>query len=231
MRVRRIHPACLPPADAMRLQRWLAAKVEARGSLRGRLRLVAAVDCSPSADGHLHAVAVLCEGPAWKVVEEASASGRPPAPYIPGLLSFREAPLVLEALSKLPGRPQVLLVDGHGRLHPRRLGLASHVGLHVEVPTIGVGKSLLVGTHQRPGTHKGDWVEVTDHGERVGVALTTRAGTQPVYVSVGHRIGLLPAARIVLACASRYRIPEPIRQADLRSRRLAREAGAAPRTR
>lgn len=226
MRVRRIHPAGLPPAAALRLQRWLAAKVQARGSLRGRLRLVAAVHCSASPDGHLHAVAVLCEGPDWKVVEEASASGLPPAPSLPGLASFREAPLVLEALRKLPGRPQVLLVQGHGRLHPRRLGLASHVGLQVEVPTVGVSPTLEVGTHQPAGPRRGEWVEVTDHGERLGVALTTRAGAQPVYVSVGHRIGLLPAARIVLACAPQQRLPEPLRAAGLRSRRLAREAGA-----
>ncbi len=118
----------------------------------------------------------------------------------------------------------IWLVDGHGRLHPRRMGIASHVGLHVYVPTIGVGKSLLVGTHGKPGPKAGEWVAVTDRGEKLGVALTTKSKTRPVYVSVGNRIGLLPAARIVLACSGRYRLPEPIRQADLRSRRLARAA-------
>jgi deoxyribonuclease V len=217
----------MPPADAIRLQRWLSSKVVARGSLRRRLRLVAGVDCSPSPDGHLHAVAVLCEAPGWEVVEQASASARPLQPYVPGLLSFREAPLVLEALRKLPTRPDALLVDGHGLLHPRRMGIASHIGLHVDVPTIGVGKSLLVGVHGPPGPKPGDWVAVTHHGERLGIALTTRARSKPIFVSVGNGIGLLPAGRIALACVGRYRLPEPIRQADLRSRRLARAAAAA----
>jgi deoxyribonuclease V len=115
-------------------------------------------------------------------------------------------------------------VDGHGRAHPRRLGIASHVGLHVDVPTIGVGKSLLVGVHGSPGTQPGNWAELTDHGERIGLALTTRRGVKPVYVSVGNKIGLIPAARIVLACVTRYRLPEPLRQADLRSRSSSRRA-------
>jgi deoxyribonuclease V len=227
VKVRRIHPFDLPPSDGIRLQRWLATRVVAKGSFRRRLKLVAGADCSPSADGHLHAVVVLCEAPEWRVVEEASASAVPGMPYVPGLLSFREAPLILEALKKLRTRPDVLLVDGHGRLHPRRLGIAAHVGLHVDVPVIGVGKSLLVGVHGKPGPNQGDWVSVTDRGERIGVALTLKPRTSPVYVSVGNGIGLLPAARIVLATAAKHRLPEPIRQADLRSRKLARESVAA----
>jgi deoxyribonuclease V len=222
VKVRSVHPFDLPAADAIRLQRWLAAKVVATGSVKRRLKLVAAVDCSPSPDGHLHAVAVLCEAPGWRVVEQASASAQPRLPYVPGLLSFREAPIMLEALRKLPGAPDVLLVDGHGRLHPRRMGIACHLGLHVDVPTIGVGKKLLVGVHEKPGPKAGDWVGVSDHGERLGIALTTKAKARPVYVSVGNGLGLLPAGRIVLACVTRYRLPEPIRQADLLSRRVAR---------
>lgn len=222
MRVRSLHPFHLPPADGIRLQRWLATRVVSTGSLRRRLRLVAGADCSPSADGHLHAVVVVCEAPAWKVVDEASASALPLMPYVSGLLSFREAPLLLEALKKLRTRPDVLLVDGHGRLHPRRLGLASHLGLHLDVPTIGVGKSLLVGVHTAPGPKPGDWAGVIDRGERIGVALRTKARTAPIYVSVGSGLGLLPSARIVLSTVTRYRVPEPVRQADLRSRRLAR---------
>jgi len=227
VRVRTLHPFDLPPADGIRLQRWLADKVVSRGSLRRRLKLVAGADCSPSPDGHLHAVVVLCEAPDWRVVEEASASAKPFLPYVPGLLSFRETPLILEALRKLRTPPDALLVDGHGRLHPRRMGIASHIGLHIDVPTIGVGKSLLVGVHGKPGPKAGEWVAVTDRGERLGVALTTKARAKPIYVSVGHGIGLLPAARIALACSVRHRLPEPIRQADLRSRRLARAAALA----
>lgn len=228
MKVRRLHPfEHIPPRDGVRLQRWLATQVEPRGRFRRKLRLVAAADCSPSPDGHLHACVVLCEAPEWEVVEVASASAKPPMPYVPGLLSFREAPMVLEALRKLPTRPDVLLVDGHGLAHPRRMGIATHIGLHVDVPTIGVGKSKLVGVHGEPGRNFGDWVAVTDKGRRIGLALTTRANVKPVYVSIGNRIGLIPAARIVLACVKRYRIPEPIRQADRRSREMARTMAGA----
>ncbi len=225
MRTRALHPfGPLARREAIRLQEWLAGHVVARGSFRRKLRLVAGVDCSPSPDGYLHAAVVLCEAPTWAVVEEAHASGQPAMPYHTGLLSFREAPIALEALRKLRTRPDAVLVDGHGRAHPRRLGLASHVGLHLDVPTIGVGKTRLVGTHGEPGPKPGAWAALTDRGEQIGIVLRTRRGVRPVYVSVGHGLGLLPSARIVLACVTRYRLPEPIRQADLRSRRMARTA-------
>lgn len=223
MKVRRLHPfEHVPPKDGIRMQRWLAERVEPRGRFRRKLRLVAAADCSPSPDGHLHACVVLCEAPGWNVVEEAYASALPLMPYIPGLLSFREAPIVLEALRKLRTAPDVLLVDGHGIAHPRGVGIATHVGLHLDVPTIGVAKSKLCGEHEEPGAAFGEWSTLRHKGRRVGLALRTRARTKPVYVSVGNRIGLMPAARIVLACVKRYRIPEPIRQADGRSRKTAR---------
>lgn len=225
MKVRKLHPfKHIPPRDGIRLQKWLATRVEARGRFRRKLRLVAAADCSPSPDGRLHACVVLCEPPSWEVVEVATSSAKPFMPYVPGLLSFREAPIILEALRKLPTTPDVLLLDGHGIAHPRRVGIATHVGLHLDIPTIGVGKSKLVGVHGEPGKGFGDWVAVTYKGTRIGVALTTRPNSKPVYVSVGNRIGLLPAARIVLACVKKFRIPEPIRHADRRSRTLARNA-------
>lgn len=223
MKVRRVHPfERITPKDGVRLQRWLAERVEPRGRFRRTLRLVAAADCSPAPDGRLHACVVLCRAPDWEVVEVARASAKPFLPYVPGLLSFREAPIVLEALRRLRGAPDVLLVDGHGIAHPRRVGIATHVGLHIDVPTIGVGKSRLCGEHAEPGTGFGDWAALTDGGRRIGVALRTRADVKPVYVSVGNRIGLMPAARIVLACVKTFRIPEPIRQADRRSRERAR---------
>ena len=151
-------------------------------------------------------------------------------PYVSGLLSFREAPILLEALRKLRITPDLLLVDGHGVAHPRGLGLAAHIGLHVDVATIGVGKARLVGEHGRPGRRRGDWVALTYARRRVGVVLTTREGTKPVYVSVGNGIALFPAARRVLDLAVKYRLPEPIRQADLISRRLARAAGRVAAT-
>jgi len=224
VKVRNLHPFDLPPADAARLQTWLSSKVVAKGTTRRKLRVVAGLDCSIGADGHVHGAVVACAAPDWRVIEAASASAAAPMPYVPGLLSFRETPILLEALKLLRVTPDLLLVDGHGVAHPRGLGIAAHIGLHVDVPTVGVGKSLLVGEHGRPGRKRGDWMPLVLRRRRIGLVLTTRDGTKPVYVSVGHRIALFPAARRVLETCTKYRLPEPIRHADRISRRLARAA-------
>lgn len=225
MKVRRLHPFDLPPADAARLQTWLSAQVASKGTIRRKLRIVAGLDCSIGADGHVHGAVVACAAPDWHVVEVASASAAAPMPYVPGLLSFREAPILLEALRRLRIRPDLLLVDGHGVAHPRGLGLASHIGLHVDVPTVGVAKEVLVGEHEKAGRKRGDWVALRYGRRRVGLVLTTRDGTKPVFVSVGNGIALFPAARRVLETATKYRLPEPIRWADRISRKLARTSG------
>jgi deoxyribonuclease V len=230
VRVKSLHPFDLPPKDAIRLQTWLAGRVVTRGSLRRRPRLVAGLDCSIDRDGHVHGAVVVCKAPDWQVVETVAHSAPAPMPYIPGLLSFREAPILLHALRSLRTTPDLLLVDGHGIAHPRGLGIAAHVGLHVDVPTVGVAKSLLVGVHPKAGPHFGDWRPLTIGKKRVGVLLTTRERVKPVFVSVGNRIGLFPAARAVLATCAGYRLPEPIRQADIVSRRLARTGGRVAAT-
>ena len=223
MRVRAaIHRFDVTPREAVALQRELAGRVRARGAAARRLRLVAGVDCALDGAGVLHAAAVLCAAPGWEVVAEASAAGRPGMAYVPGLLSFREAPLVLEALGRLEGEPQAVLVDGQGIAHPRRLGIAAHLGLHLDVPVVGVGKSRLVGEHEEPGPERGDSAPLVHRGERIGSVVRTRARVKPVYVSVGNRISLAAAVRVVLATCTRYRLPEPVRQADLLSRRRAR---------
>ncbi len=224
MKVRTLHPFDLPPTDAVRLQSWLSSKVVATGSFRRKLRLVAGLDCSIDKDGHVHGAVVLCAAPDWKPVEVVSASAPAPMPYVSGLLSFREAPILLDALRKLRGKPDLLLVDGQGVAHPRGLGLAAHIGLHVDVPTVGVAKSILVGTHEKAGRKHGDWRPLEWKGRRIGVVLTTLDGGKPVIVSVGNRIGLLPAARRVLETVGKHRLPEPIFHADTISRRLARAA-------
>lgn len=222
MRVRTLHPFNLPPRDAIRLQTWLSSRVISKGTTRRKLRYVAGMDCSIDREGHVHGVVVVCEAPDWHVVETVSASAAPLMPYVPGLLSFREAPILLDALRSLRTRPDLILVDGQGRAHPRGLGIASHIGLHVDVPVVGVAKSILVGTHAKAGTKRGDWRSLDLDGKRIGLVVTTRDGTKPIYVSVGNRIGLFPAARRVLDTATKYRLPEPIRHADSLSRRLAR---------
>lgn len=227
MKVRKLHPFDLPSADAARLQSWLSSKVVAKGTLRRKLRLVAGLDCSIAKDGHVHGAVVLCEAPDWKPVEVVSASAPAPMPYVSGLLSFREAPILLDALRKLRGTPDLILVDGQGVAHPRGLGLAAHLGLHVDVPTVGVAKKVLVGAHGKPGRKQGDWRPLEWKGRRIGLVLTTLDGTKPVIVSVGNRIGLLPAARRVLETVRTHRLPEPLFHADAISRRLARAARRA----
>lgn len=167
----------MPPNDAARLPTWLSAKVVAEGTVHGEMRTVAGLDCSIGADGHVHGAVVVCAAPDWHVLEAVSASAAPLMPYVPGLLSFREAPILLEALRKLRITPDLLLVDGHGIAHPRGLGIAAHIGPHVDVPTVGIGKSLLVGEHGKPGKNRGDWVPLRYGQRRVGLVLTTKDAT------------------------------------------------------
>ena len=140
-------------------------------------------------------------------------------PYVPGLLSFREVPALLEALDRLHARPDLILCDGHGYAHPRRFGLACHLGLWLDVPAIGVAKSRLTGRHEEPGPAKGDlaWLRAGSGArpsERIGAVLRTRERVKPVYVSAGHRVSLRTAVALTLACTARYRLPEPTRLAD-----------------
>jgi len=134
-------------------------------------------------------------------------------PYVPGLLSFREIPVILEALSQLKTLPDLLICDGHGLAHPRRFGLASHLGLICDLPSIGAAKSLLIGEHDAVGPQRGDWQPLIDHAEVIGAALCTRLGAKPVFVSIGHRLSLETAIDFVLRCTKEFRLPETTRHA------------------
>ncbi len=206
------------------LNRWDVTPVEA-GAIQGELaplvvragdpvdvRWVAGIDVALPA-GVGRAAVVVDAYPALTPVEIRVADVPLTFPYVPGLLSFREAPAILAACQEIQRRPDLVIVDGQGIAHPRRLGIASHVGLVLDLPTIGVAKSLLVGWHGPVGPQRGDWAPIRDRGEVVGAALRTRPGASPVYVSIGHRIGLDAAIRWVLACCRGYRLPEPQRQA------------------
>jgi deoxyribonuclease V len=162
-----------------------------------------------------------------EVLEEVSGAARPPMPYVPGLLSFRELPAVLDCFRRLSGRPQAVIVDGQGRAHPRRFGLACHLGVLLRVPTAGCAKSVLIGEFREPAARRGARSPMRHRGETVGLALRTREGVQPVYVSVGHLLNLAGAARLVLGCTAGFRLPEPARLAHaLGTRaRLAAEGG------
>jgi deoxyribonuclease V len=211
--------------EAVALQRRLAARVDLIDRLPRPLRCVAGVDVSYEKHGDLfHAAVVVLSFPELALVEEASASGRVTFPYVPGLLSFRELPILLDAFRRLASVPDVVLVDGQGVAHPRRLGIASHLGLWLDLPTVGCAKSRLCGEHPPPGSRRGDRVPLLLDGAPVGVVLTTRDGVKPLYVSPGHKTDLQSAADLALACARRYRLPEPTRLAHLATNRLRVEA-------
>lgn len=222
-----------PPADlhgwdvtveeAKRIQERLRKKVQLEDSL-GPVRYVAGVDCGFEDKGRItRAVISVFRFP--ELVSEATVVARRATrfPYIPGLLSFRELPAVLDAMGQLPMMPDLLLCDGQGIAHPRRLGIAAHLGVWLDLPAIGVGKSRLVGTFTEPAGHRGAASPLTHHGEHIGTVLRTRTGVRPVFVSPGHRISHESAVRWVMDTTGKYRLPEPIRLADRMASRRGKE--------
>jgi deoxyribonuclease V len=184
-------------------------------------RLVAGVDAiCDRQEQRIFGAAALYRYPELELLEEAGAAGWCPFPYRTGLLSFREVPILAAALQRLPASPDVVLVDGQGIAHPRGLGLAAHLGLVADVPTIGVAKSRLVGEADEPDLAAGSFNVLIWKGKQVGLILRTQKGKKPLYVSPGHRITLPECLEITLGCVTRYRLPLPVRQADLLSRRL-----------
>jgi deoxyribonuclease V len=208
-----LHSWDLTPKEAIALQRELRSCVLCEDCI-GEVRAVAGIDVGFEDEGNTTraAVAVL-SFPELALIEHSIARVRTRFPYVPGLLSFREAPAVLEAFAKLRTTPDLILYDGHGLAHPRRFGIASHVGLLLDRPTIGVAKTLLVGQHRAPRNRRGAWAALEDAEEVIGAALRTRVDVKPLYVSVGHRVTLPTAIRWVIACATRYRLPETTRWA------------------
>ncbi len=216
MRVLDLHDWNISTTEAGRLQRDLSWRVVRTRCLWHEPRYVAGVDMSVNRiGGTARAAVVIVSYPALEPVEVQVAEGVLTWPYVPGFLSFREAPLVLEACRRVQTVPDLVIVDGHGIAHPRRLGIASHLGLFLDVPTIGCAKSLLCGTYQEPGTERGSMAEIVDAGETVGIALRTKNNVKPVYISAGHKCGFADAAASVLHCSRRYRLPEPTRLAHL----------------
>ncbi|MWJ27104.1 deoxyribonuclease V [Halomonas sediminis] len=221
-----LHDWNLDPKAAIALQRRLASCVELEDRL-APVRHLAGVDIGFEAGGEVtRAAVVVLEWPSLGVVEEVVHREPTRMPYIPGLLSFRELPAALAAFGKLSIRPELVMVDGQGIAHPRRLGVASHLGLWLDLPSIGVAKSRLCGRHGEPGPERGDWVPLLDgrgeQQETIGVVLRSRQGVKPIFVSPGHRISLPTALDWVIQCLGRTKLPEPTRLADrLASRRIA----------
>ncbi|WP_303901531.1 deoxyribonuclease V [Thiohalomonas denitrificans] len=203
----------LTPKEAIALQQELRNRVEITDRY-GEIRWVAGVDVGFEARNSITraAVAVLAY-PSLELHEHAIARQPTRMPYIPGLLSFREVPAVLEAMARLDSRPDLLLCDGQGIAHPRRFGIASHLGVLLDVPAIGVAKTRLVGTHDAVPEGRGESVPLVDKGECIGAVLRTRPRVKPLFISPGHRMGLEHAVEWVMACTTRYRLPETTRWA------------------
>lgn len=207
------------------MQRRLAAGVVRRGGVRP-LRLACGADIAFTLDGRMVvAGAVVWDVSDQEVVEQRVVRRAVRFPYVPGLLSFREAPALLAVLRKLRAEPDVFLFDGQGFAHPRRFGLASHVGLLIDRPSIGCAKSVLLGKFETPAAERGSRTPLVDGRQRIGTVLRTRSGVRPLFISVGHRVSLPAAERVVLACCTEYRLPEPTRLAD----RLVARARLSPR--
>ena len=221
MRLYRRHSWAVSPAEAIALQKELRGRVLSDRPIDvGRVRLVAGVDVSVR-DNRSQAAVVVTTFPDFAPVETVLAEAPTPFPYIPGLLSFREGPVLEEAFEKLETVPDVFLFDGMGLAHPRRCGIACHLGLWLERPTIGCGKTLLTGRYRDLAPEKGSAAPLVDGTETIGVALRTRAGTNPVFVSPGHLADIPSAAEMVLLCAPKFRLPEPIRLAHRAAGRFA----------
>jgi len=232
------HSWSLAPSRAVALQRALAERVSCEPLARAP-RFVAGVDCAyAGARGRVPAPMgsdVIAAAVRWDLREHCAVEtrvARAPLrfPYVPGLLSFRELPAMLAALRALRGPVDAILTDGHGLAHPRRFGIACHLGLLCQRPTVGVAKSVLVGEHREPASRRGSRSALHHRGERIGTALRTRDATRPVYVSVGHRIELRSAESLVLACGEGRRLPEPTRLADraVAAAKRSRNVGAGP---
>lgn len=222
------HSWRLTPAEARQLQLELASQVDSTTPI-GPYELVAAVDGSYNRrETWACAAIVVTRMPDCSVVEKAGVQVPLTFPYVPGLLSFREAPGLIEAFEKLRVRPDVVLVDGQGIAHPRRMGIASHLGLLLGLPTVGCAKSRLCGEYEGPGPDRGDWSPLTDGDEVIGSVLRTRARVKPLFVSPGHLCDQASARSVVLATTDRYRLPTPARLVHEYVNELRRDASLPP---
>ncbi|GAB1545411.1 deoxyribonuclease V [Scytonema sp. NUACC21] len=215
MKIYQRHPWPNTLDEAIKIQEQLKSEVITEDNLNESVQYVAGVDMGFEEDGTISRAAVVVLSFPDLQLQEQSIARRPTTfPYIPGFLSFREIPAVLDALEKIKTTPDLILCDGQGIAHPRRLGIACHLGIIADIPTIGVAKSLLIGKHEDLSEAKGSRQPLIHQGETVGVVLRTRTGVKPVYVSSGHKVSLPTAIDYVLRCTTKYRLPETTRLAD-----------------
>lgn len=210
----RLHHWDLGPKEAIQIQEKLRSRVITSFQADSSIRLIAGVDVGlPRGAKIARAAIAVLDYTNMELVDQALAENPVPFPYVPGLLSFREMPVILAALEKLQTNPDVFMVDGHGYAHPRRFGLACHLGVWLDQPVIGCGKSILIGKAEPLSNSRGSIAYLLDKDEIIGAAVRTRDNVNPVYISIGHRIDLESAIRVTLNCGRGVRLPEPTRQA------------------
>jgi len=213
MDIHHLHDWNLSPTEAVQIQKDLSDKlIDDQPLDADAVQYVAGVDVSVK-DNVSQAAVVVMSYPDLELVETVKASMDTPFPYVPGLLTFREGPVLVKAFEKLKQQPDVFIFDGMGRIHPRRMGIAAHMGLWLQRPTIGVGKTHLIGDYGQPGALKGSFSWIHDRNEIIGAYLRTRSNVKPVYVSVGHLAEINDAINFVLTCTPKYKLPRPIRLA------------------
>ncbi len=201
--------------EAIAIQKTIAQRVVIQGKPK-KIKYVAGIDVALTPRGVGFCIIAVFEFPKLTFCQEVFSSDPVTFPYVPGLLSFREGPLVVKAFEKLAIQPDILIFDGQGIAHPRRCGIASHIGVLLDVPTIGCAKSRLCGTYEQPGINKGDRSYLYDNDQCIGVVLRTRSCVKPVFVSPGHKVGIDEAADIIMQCTDNYRVPLPTRYAHCR---------------
>lgn len=213
MKIKHLHDWGLEPKAAIQLQKQLASQLIDDTPLEiETIRTVAGVDVSVK-NGISQAAVVICSYPDLEVIEIVRAQQSTNYPYIPGLLTFREGEVLEAAFRKLQHEPDVFIFDGMGQIHPRKIGIAAHMGLWLDKPTIGCGKTHFIGEYEQPDTEKGAYSNLIYKGEQLGVVLRTRSKVKPVYISVGHRVDLQTAIELILSVTPKYRLPRPIRLA------------------
>jgi deoxyribonuclease V len=214
------HPLNLNPQDAKKLQEKLEKRVSLKNGFK-EIETICGVDVAFN-ETHAYAAAVVLSYPNLEVIEEKSSETILNYPYVPGLLAFREGPAIISCLDKLKNEPDLLMLDGQGIAHPRGLGIASHIGVIFGKPAIGCAKSKFIGQYEEPNKKRGEFSFLFNGNKKIGIVLRTRTDVKPVFVSPGHLIDLQTSAKIVLTSSTKYRIPEPLRIADKKSRELAR---------
>jgi deoxyribonuclease V len=226
MNIKHLHRWDITYKEAVNIQHELKGKLILHDKESpGEISTIAGADISHSKqDDMFFAAVVLLACPTMDVIEEVSLTERAPFPYIPGLLTFREGPALLKAFEKLSSIPDCVIFDGQGIAHPRGIGLASHMGLFLDIPTIGCAKKRLIGVHDEVGTEVGHYTDLMLEGRIIGAVVRTKKKVKPLFVSPGHKIGLRRAVEVVLSCCRGYRLTEPVRRAHLAVNRIRSKA-------